>query len=457
MQVKYTFSITIIAEDLHPSVVPGGARAGGGAGVGAVLHQLRVALGLERLPGNLLDDIAALLPGGGETLPGVDVGALLLVDELGDGDLDQAAHLLGRGVADLPRHRLVVTHLLGHGGADLLGGGGALPVHNLPGVGLGHQGAHTAGRPVAVLLGHLCAGLAVGHLALHLGHLGALQLGHVGALLARHCAALPLAGLGALGARHVGALLGVHGVAHALLALLALLLGAVAGVLGLALLPGHVPALLLGRDGALPVLDDVALLGRDILAHLVLDGLALAAGDDLALCDGAGGADLLHDGLAALLVARGAALALLGAALLLVHRLLQRARHRHAVQLGAGVALLLELGVALLVNIVHLSAVLLVLLAALLPGDGLLHLPLHHVALPLLGVGADLILDIATLAPGDALEGGPGHLLAHLLRHLAAGGGHGLADEGRRVELQRQLGQGEDTQGGDESLHGDCR
>ena len=53
MQVKYTFSITIIAEDLHPSVVPGGARAGGGAGVGAVLHQLRVALGLERLPGNL--------------------------------------------------------------------------------------------------------------------------------------------------------------------------------------------------------------------------------------------------------------------------------------------------------------------------------------------------------------------------------------------------------------------
>ena len=123
---------------------------------------------------HLLDDIAALLPGGGETLPGVHVGALLLVDELSDGDLDQAAHLLGRGVADLPRHRLVVTHLhtrshgyrvtrlqgwqdyeyiwrvghlLGHGGADLLGGGGALPVHNLPGVGLGHQGAHTAGRP----------------------------------------------------------------------------------------------------------------------------------------------------------------------------------------------------------------------------------------------------------------------------------------------------------------------
>merc|ERR1719418_395965 len=132
MQVKYTFSITITAEDLHSSVVPGGARAGGGAGVGAVLHQLRVALSLECLPGNLLDDIAALLPGGGETLPGVDVGALLLVDELGDGDLDHAAHLLGRGVADLPRHRLIVAHLLGHGGADLLGGGGALPVHNLP-------------------------------------------------------------------------------------------------------------------------------------------------------------------------------------------------------------------------------------------------------------------------------------------------------------------------------------
>ena len=60
---------------------------------------------------HLLDDIAALLPGGGEALPGVDVGALLLVDELGDGDLDQAADFLGRGVADLPRHRLVVTHL----------------------------------------------------------------------------------------------------------------------------------------------------------------------------------------------------------------------------------------------------------------------------------------------------------------------------------------------------------
>ena len=83
------------------------------------------------------------------------------------------------------------------------------------------------------------------------------------------------------------------------------------------------PALLLGHDGALPVLDHVALLARDILADLVLDSLALAAGDDLALGDGAGGAHLLHDGLAALLVARVAGLALLGAALLLVHGLLQ--------------------------------------------------------------------------------------------------------------------------------------
>ena len=114
---------------------------------------------------------------------------------------------------------------------------------------------------MAVLLGHLSAGLAVGHLALHLGHLGALQLGHVGALLARHGAALPLAGLGALSARHVGALLGLHGVAHALLALLALLLGAVAGVLGLALLARHV----LNKEN----IRGIVQAGKEICANLI--------------------------------------------------------------------------------------------------------------------------------------------------------------------------------------------
>ena len=70
------------------------------AGLGALLHILSVAPLLEGLPGNILLDVIALLPGGGGALPAGGAGALLLVNILGDGGGDAAANLV----------RDVITH-----------------------------------------------------------------------------------------------------------------------------------------------------------------------------------------------------------------------------------------------------------------------------------------------------------------------------------------------------------
>ena len=68
--------------------------------LGTLLDVLGVASFFEGLPGHVLLDVGALLPGGGAALPAGDVGAVLLVLVLGDGCGDAAADLV----------RDVVTH-----------------------------------------------------------------------------------------------------------------------------------------------------------------------------------------------------------------------------------------------------------------------------------------------------------------------------------------------------------
>ena len=80
-------------------------------GLGALLHVLCVASLLEGLPGHVLLDVLALLPGGGAALPPGDVRAVLLVLILGDGGRDAAADLVGDVVADFTRSRDVIADL----------------------------------------------------------------------------------------------------------------------------------------------------------------------------------------------------------------------------------------------------------------------------------------------------------------------------------------------------------
>ena len=70
------------------------------AGLGALLHVLSVAPLLEGLPGHVLLDVLALLPGGGGALPAGGAGAVLLVNILGDGGGDAAANLVRDIIAD---------------------------------------------------------------------------------------------------------------------------------------------------------------------------------------------------------------------------------------------------------------------------------------------------------------------------------------------------------------------
>ena len=81
------------------------------AGLGALLHILSVASLLEGLPGHVLLDVLALLPGGGGALPAGGAGAVLLVNILGDGGGDTAADLVGDVIADLTWGRDVIADL----------------------------------------------------------------------------------------------------------------------------------------------------------------------------------------------------------------------------------------------------------------------------------------------------------------------------------------------------------
>ena len=81
---------------------------------GALLHVLCVASLLEGLPGHVLLDVRALLPGGGAALPPGDVRAVLLVLILGDGGGDAAADLIRDVIADLTWRMDIITDLRGN-------------------------------------------------------------------------------------------------------------------------------------------------------------------------------------------------------------------------------------------------------------------------------------------------------------------------------------------------------
>ena len=81
------------------------------AGLGALLHILSVAPLLECLPGHVLFDVLALLPGGGGALPAGGAGAVLLVNILCDGGGDITTDLLGDIIADLTRGGDVIADL----------------------------------------------------------------------------------------------------------------------------------------------------------------------------------------------------------------------------------------------------------------------------------------------------------------------------------------------------------
>ena len=79
--------------------------------LGTLLDVLGVASFFEGLPGHVLLDIGALLPGGGAALPAGDVRAVLLVLVLGDGCGDAAADLVRDVVTDFTRSVDIIADL----------------------------------------------------------------------------------------------------------------------------------------------------------------------------------------------------------------------------------------------------------------------------------------------------------------------------------------------------------
>ena len=81
------------------------------ARLGALLDILGVASLLKGLPGHVLLDIRALLPGGGGALPAGGAGAVLLVHILGDGGGDAATDLLRDLVTDFTGSGHIIADL----------------------------------------------------------------------------------------------------------------------------------------------------------------------------------------------------------------------------------------------------------------------------------------------------------------------------------------------------------
>merc|ERR1719489_114676 len=450
------------------------------AGLGALLHIFSVASLLEGLPGHVLLDVLALLPGGGGALPAGGAGAVLLVHILSDGGGDTAADLVRDLIADLTWGGNIIANLLGNLVTLPAGDSRALTLGDLLGLDPGHQGANTPGLLLAVPDGNLLAGLAVELLAVDLRHLDASHLRDIRALLARKAVALTLGDGLTVSLGDVLAFFSLHSLALPLIDILTLLnrdlatllLGLLRALLGgdvtadlrvvnlLAHLAGHrvadlgvdsvalplvrsgalltrnIPAFLLGDQGTLPLVDDAALLGGNILANLVLDSLALPLIDDLALGLGSGGALLLHDGGALLLVPGAALLVKLIGAFLLVDGLLDSPGQVDALHLGDAVAFLLELLLASLFDVVGSLAILLVLKTALLTRDSFLDRLLGDLTPALLDISTDGVSNIMTLPPGDGVIHGLGNLLADFLGDLAAHWLRGSCpDHGRGVSL----------------------
>ena len=135
----------------------------------------------------------------------------------------------------------------------------------------------------------------------------------------------------------------------------------------------------------------------------------------------------------------------LGGALLLVNGLLDSPGDADALHLGDVVAFFLILLLAPFLDVIGSLAVLAVLEAALLTGDGLLHRPLGDLALTLLDFSADGVGDVMALPSSDGVVNGLGHLLTDLLRDLTA--------DGRSITLERDLSQGQEKRGDDDDLH----
>merc|ERR1719500_2125814 len=95
---------------------------------------------------------------------------------------------------------------------------------------------------------------------------------------------------------------------------------------------------------------------------------------------------------------------------------------------------------ASLLDVIGSLAILLVLEAALLTGDGFLDRLLGDLALALLDISTDGVGDIVALSPGDGVVHGLGNLLTHFLGDLAAHWLRGSCpDHGRGVSLEGDL------------------
>ena len=143
----------------------------------------------------------------------------------------------------------------------------------------------------------------------------------------------------------------------------------------------------------------------------------------------------------------------LGGALLLVNGLLDSPGDADALHLGDVVAFFLILLLASLLDVVGSLAVLAVLEAALLTGDGLLDWSLGDLALALLEISADGVGDIMALPPGDGVVDSLWDLLAHLLGHLAAHGLGSWPDHGRGESLKGNFSECENKGRDEQSLH----
>jgi len=223
------------------------------------------------LPWHLLHHVAALLPGDGVAFLSRHVVALLLVN------IPRLSH--GLALANLVRNLLallarllkVIAGLSGNLVADLSGGGGALLLRDIRGLGPGHSGARLAGHRATLLTGLLAArfGVAIPGADLLVPGLALLLL-HGPALLLLDSLCHRLLDILALGLGDIVALLLVlspaflSGVIHSAAAL---------RVLGPALL--LVVSLLnrLGDGAALPVLNIATTLLSDIVTFLTSDVL----------------------------------------------------------------------------------------------------------------------------------------------------------------------------------------
>jgi len=107
------------------------------------LGVLSFTFSLVSLSWNLLNNICALLSRGWSTLPGTNIGALLVINILGHRGRDIVANLLRNIIADLTRLIDIIANLLGDGLTDISLVSGALTVRYFLGVDLGNKRADT--------------------------------------------------------------------------------------------------------------------------------------------------------------------------------------------------------------------------------------------------------------------------------------------------------------------------